>query len=67
MEKKIATLEKSLCQGIAKGETSSIANRQKNIRTEAISTVEFPAQLFRVFLMTTFKQNTEIKAGGKND
>ena len=43
MEKKIATLEKSLCQGIAKGETSSIANRQKNIRTEAISTVEFPA------------------------
>ena len=45
MEKKIATLEKSLCQGIAiKGETSrSIANRQKNVRTEAISTVEFPA------------------------
>ena len=49
-----------------KGETSrSIANRQKNVRTEAISTVEFPALLFRVFLMTTFKQNTEIKPGGK--
>ena len=27
--------------------------------------VEFPAQLFRVFMMTTFKQNTGIKPGEK--
>ena len=32
----------------------------EKIRTEAISMVKFPAQLFRVFMMTTFKQNTGI-------
>ena len=58
-----------LCQGIAnKGRNIEVYCKQpEKVRTEAIATVEVPAYLFRVFMITTFKQNTEIKPGGKND